>query len=434
MNLRRLVRYEAPDLVQEARFVAQVVAGYGLHKRIAVAVGTLDKRAFIFQDALQRQGLEIAVGLLADLLGQPLDLLVIADCVHGRLNWSARKFLNACSLASELLVLTSSMQDDQSQAQVMSALAKLEFLGPNEGIEKLKRPLDKLEQLFNAAKNQVRPVPDVRGNLNKTQFREKFGDLLGLNPYKPLSATRIEAFAHCRFKAFVEKLLKIELNPAPKYDIDARVLGRLAHTALEKYYRDGVRFHETLEAAHPQETHLGVWKANLIWLEEALERLVSNLARNPPIEHAKSVKFEYRPRSWKMQVAEDEIYVGGIIDRVDQSPDAQIVIDYKMSAMSALKMRFAAKELLQTHFQIPIYLKLLESDEIRKGQIGQRRFIGYPISIQDGGPGPMIDMTHKMPELEQALQNLLAPVLQGSVPSDVQTACRECRLKRVCRV
>ena len=119
MNLRRLARYEAPDLVQEARLVAQVVAGYGPDKKIALAMGTLDKRALIFQDALRAHDLNVEICALSDLLGQQFDLVIIADCVHGRLNRVPR-----CS-ASELLVLTSSMQDEQGQAQVISELAKI---------------------------------------------------------------------------------------------------------------------------------------------------------------------------------------------------------------------------------------------------------------------------------------------------------------------
>ncbi|MEI6791310.1 MAG: PD-(D/E)XK nuclease family protein, partial [Myxococcaceae bacterium] len=259
----------------------------------------------------------------------------------------------------------------------------------------------------------------------KSRFRIKFGDLLGLNPERPLSATRIEAFAHCRFRAFIEKLLKIDLNPPPKHDIDMRVFGQLAHKALEKYYRDGVSFKQTLEAADPKEIHPGVWRANLLWLGEALERMVSNLAKNPPIEQAKPVAFEYSPPSWLLQVGEDQIYIGGIIDRVDESPEAKIVVDYKISALSALRMRFAAKEILKTHFQIPVYLKLLKSD---------KKLLGYPVSIKDGAPGPLMDMTDRMPELEQALKTLMEPVLEGFVPQDIQTSCQECRLKRVCRV
>lgn len=467
---QRLVRYEAPDLVQEARFVAQVAAGYGENKKIAVALRVLDKRALVFRDALRAHGLDGLLYALPDLMGMQFDLVVIADCVHGRLtlsrepdwpltdadcreinhlmgrpilrcfeeDWKAPSlfparqalepmwFLGACSAACELLILTSSMQDENGQAQVMSELAKLEWLGKNEGISQLHRPLNRLEQIFQNAKSSVALKPvEPAGVLDKTRFRAQFGDLLGLKPERPLSATRIEAFAHCRFRAFIEKLLKIDLNPKPKNDIDMRILGQLAHKALEQYYRDGIAFEQTLEAADPKETHLGVWRANLIWLEEALERLVSNLSRNPVIEDAKPVAFEYRPKAWQTQIGEDLIYINGIIDRVDESPDVKIVIDYKMSALSALKMRFAAKEILKTHFQIPIYLRLLESD---------KKLVGYPISIKEGAPGPLIEMTDRMPELDQALDNLLKPVLEGFVPPDIQIACGECRLKRVCRV
>ena len=164
-------------------------------------------------------------------------------------------------------------------------------------------------------------------------------------------------------------------------------------------------------------------------MAEALERLVSNLEKNPPIENAKPMKFEYSPKAFELQIGADKISIGGVIDRVDQSPAAEIVVDYKLSALSALRMRFGSKEILKTHFQIPVYLRLLNRSPSRG-----EGFLGYPISIRDGAPGPIIDMTERMSELDQALQALLEPVLQGYVPADIQTSCTDCRLKRVCRV
>jgi hypothetical protein len=471
----KLVRYEAPDLVQEARFVAQVVAGYGPDKKIAVAMRVLDKRALIFRDALRGHGLEIPVLVLPELLGQKFDLVVIADCVHGRLSlskepdWPLRDsdcfeinrlmgrqvlrrfeedvlepslfpakqalepmwFLGAVSAAFEQLILTSSALDENSQAQTTSELAKLEWLGENRGIEGLHRPLSHLEKLFQEAKLLSSPKRKEEFQINPTQFRERFGDLLGLNPQRPLSATRIEAFAHCRFRAFVEKLLKIDLNPPARHDMDARIIGQLAHKALELYYRDGQDIRQTLAQADPEDMHPGVFRATILWLGEALERLISNLEKNPPIENAKPVQFEYSPKASALEVGSEKIFIGGVIDRVDQSPDAKIVVDYKLSALSALRMRFAAKEILKTHFQIPVYLRLLNPSPA----MGERAtLLGYPISIKDGAPGPVIDMTDRMPELDQALQALLEPVLKGYVPADIQTSCTNCRLKRVCRV
>ncbi len=469
----RLVRYEAPDLVQEARFVAQVVAGYGRDKNIAVAMRVLDKRALIFRDALRAHELDTPVLALPDLLGKQLDGVVIADCAHGRLtlsrepDWPLRDsdcfeinclmghqvlrrfeedllepslfpakqalepmwFLGACS-AAKFLVLTSSALDQSGQAQTMSELAKLDWLSENEGITQLNRPLNKLEQVFQAAKRSQKFPSPLGGEglgvrLDPIRFRKQFGDLLGLNPEKPLSATRIEAFAQCRFRAFVEKLLKIDLSPPARHDIDMRVLGQVAHEALEKYYRDGQEIQLTLAQADPKDTHPGVWRANLLWLREALRRLVSNLEKNPPIANAKPVFFEHRPESFELLVGTDKIHIGGVIDRVDTNPEAQIVVDYKLSALSALRMRFASKEILKTHFQIPIYLRALGS---------HKQLLGYPISIRDGAPGPLIDMTDRLPELDQALQALLEPVLQGHVPADIQTSCSDCRLKRVCRL
>lgn len=464
---KRLLRYEAPDLVQEARLIGQIVAGYGADKKIAVAMRTLDKRALIIRDALRAHDLDFPILALPDLIGQKYDLVVIADCIHGRLtlsrepDWPLRDsdcfeinrlmgrqvlrrfeedplepslfparqalepmwFLGACSAASDLLVLTSSSLDDNGQAQTTSELAKLEWLGTSISVSDLERPLSKLEALFQAfRRGEVERLPV---QIDKAIFRERFADKLGLTEQKPMSATLVEALARCHFQAFIEKLLKIELKAAQGHDVDTRLVGQVAHEALEKYYRDGRAISKTLQQPAPETMHPGVWQATMLWLGEALERLISNLEKNPPFEEASPVEFEARKRPFKLQIGQDLIFIGGVIDRVDRAADLDIVVDYKLSTLSTLRMKFAQKEILKTHFQIPIYLRLLNSS---------RQLLGYPISIRDGAPGPLIDMTERLSELDEALQGVIEPVLKGHISQDIGDNCENCRLKRVCRV
>jgi len=495
---QNFVRYEAPDLVQEARLVAQVVRGYDPAKKIAVAMRVLDRRALIFEDALKAQGISKKILCLPELMGQKFDLVIIADCAHGRLtlarepDWPLKDsdcfeinrlmgrevlrrfeedplepslfsprqalepmwFLGAASAASDRLLMTSSLVDDRYQAQVSSELTKIDWLGNPQSIDVFNRPLAPIEQLLSrhceeaaadvaiydeeiASSQGKAPRNDAYLHLDPKLFRERFASKLGLLESKPLSATRLEAFARCPFKAFIEKLLEVDLNPAPGADVEPRVLGQMAHAVLEKYYGEREKIGAILakESEHfllkNPDVHRGVWKAMTTWLQESLERLVSNLEKNPPILSAKPVAFEQKLGPMSIQIGQDTIFIGGVVDRIDQSSDSNIVIDYKLSSLSSLKMRMGPKEILKTHFQIPVYLKLLSSfPPLKKG--GQGGFLGYPISIKDGGPGPLINMTGRFEELDQAISSLLEPILQGVLELS-EESCRDIRLKRLCR-
>ncbi|MES2504342.1 MAG: PD-(D/E)XK nuclease family protein [Myxococcota bacterium] len=464
----RWMRYEAPDLVQEARLVAQVASGYGADKRIAVSMRMLDRRALIFQDALKDQGLDLTVMALPDLLGKEFDLVIIADAAHGRLTLSrepdwplsdadcflvnrlmgrqvlrrfeedplepslfpARQalepmwFLGACDAATETLLVTSSLVDEVYQAQAASELTKLSWLGEPSSLDLVNKPLGKLERLIETASHAKSSAKQGAFQMDTARFREKFGDKLGLSRERAFSATRIEAFAKCPFRAFIERLLEVDLNKPSGSDIDPRILGQLAHKILEGGDLALFKAEADLVLAEHPEIHKGVWDAMMLWLHEALVRLESNLRKNPPIPGAYQVASEKKLGPMVFPIAGTEIFLGGVADRIDKSPSADIVVDYKLSSLSSLRMRFAQSEVLKTHFQIPIYLKLLGS---------QRSLIGYPISIKDGAPGPMIDMTERLDELDQALMEVLTPVLQGYVPPGGPESCGDCRLKALCR-
>jgi hypothetical protein len=249
-------------------------------------------------------------------------------------------------------------------------------------------------------------------------LHERFPHKLGLSPDKPLSPTRIEAFARCAFRAFIEQVLDVNLSPDKGVDLDARIIGGVAHKILAgeaTLEQESAR----ILLKHP-EINPKLWNAWAVWLGTAIKRLESNLAKNPPVPDAKPVAFEKKLGPMPVKIGEDTIYLGGIADRIDQGPETQVVIDYKLSSISSLKMRFAPKEILKTHFQIPIYLKLVGGE------------LGYAVSIRDGAPGPVIDMTDRFEELDQALTQLLAPILRGEIWPDAET-CKDCSLKRLCR-
>ncbi|UCF87319.1 MAG: PD-(D/E)XK nuclease family protein, partial [Nitrospiraceae bacterium] len=51
--------------------------------------------------------------------------------------------------------------------------------------------------------------------------------------------TDIDAYRQCPLRYYIEKFLCLEKEEAPRFEIEARLWGRVAHTAMEFLYRDG---------------------------------------------------------------------------------------------------------------------------------------------------------------------------------------------------
>ncbi len=309
--------------------------------------------------------------------------------------------------------------------------------------------------------------------INEDVFRRRFSSQLGLTPERPLSYTRIEGLARCRFKGFVEGMLKVDARQAAGNDMDARVLGRLAHEVLEVFYKN----HGTIEHREVNQKdrahltailyqraqryleaeaagHQAVLRAYVAWLNTALLRLISNLAKNPPVPDVYPKAFELAVGlnrgevdsflgAIPIQVGPETLYFGGILDRVDEGEHARVVVDYKISNTANIRRKLDEKQVLLSHFQLPLYLRLLEH---HRPTIASKELLGYLVSIADGTVSPILgrqrvkDLRRRILDdaasdgLAASLHELLYPVLAGAVPADVSERCDDCRLKRVCRV
>lgn len=419
------------------------------------------------------------------------------------------KFYNAIKSASKGLLFTAAKQDqdgrDQPKSEYFDVVVDTEKLNefnssPNKieiKFEQAKRWLNCKEisqltneeiislTLFRNIKNQrdrfmqklesesiLEVVGDYSFKSDATIFRNRFARYLGLDQLKPLSGTRVESLARCRFSGFVESMLKIDSSTAISGDIDNRILGKLAHKVLEIFYANNKRLVSgKINKSHREQIasllykygelyfskalsgHQAVMWAYVQWLETALFRLVSNLANNPPIENvvpqamemaigvgdSKGKYLASMPLFWEDEI----IYFGGIIDRFDEGEASRVVVDYKLSSAAAISRNVEEKRVFHGHFQLPLYLKLLEYHYPTTEKIN---LYGYLASISDGAISPILglnrikDLRRRIindsdsDSLTSSLKELINPVLQGAFPADISERCDTCKFKRVCRV
>lgn len=334
--------------------------------------------------------------------------------------------------------------------------------------------------------------------VDPARIERVFSSSFGLSPERPLTPTRLEALAECRMHGFLQHVLKVDVDPPAGNTADARVIGTLAHAVMERFFlerrasgvpaalvtdADRRRVRALLaEEAAPflagrATGHLGAIRAQLVWLETALVRAVSMLARDPKVPGVEPVDFEVqigarqgdRPPSLGSVplVLHDEstqteadarretartIWVGGIIDRVDESPHfpgsggpqngrARAVIDYKTASTGSVRRKVHKDALFETHFQLLLYLRLLEHH--RPSGEGTALH-GYLVSLRDGTTS---DDVHALPDLRARVLDdtrsdglaagvgrVVLPILAGTLPPDAGDRCDGCRLQRVCRV
>lgn len=309
-------------------------------------------------------------------------------------------------------------------------------------------------------------------SLPKEFLAAKFGSKLGLLPEKPLSPTQVESIARCRFKAFFESFVGIDIEDSGGSDLGMRELGSLAHEVLEAFFRERIKnnvspnsfeksdrervsaifevkaqkFLQVLLCGHPLAA-----KARLNWLLVSILRMLSQSIRSPAVsglwpkacEHAVGISGDSQNAGGiPLQIRDKTLYFGGKIDRVDEGADHLLAIDYKLGGSAAIKAKVSEKNIFKTHFQIPLYLHFLKH---RWPNLNNKVLGGYLLSIKDGtqtsvlGVEKIKDLVERLDgqdseDLPESLFRVLNPFFEGYISADVGDACSGCKLKGACRL
>ena len=188
-------------------------------------------------------------------------------------------------------------------------------------------------------------------------------------------------------------------------------------------------------------------------MRSTLIRVVAAVSAAPPVEGVEPHDFELQVGTKAEGRPADlppvpigigdgrRLWLGGIIDRVDEGPAARAVVDYKTMSAARVREKAAPTTLFESHFQLLVYLRLLETHRPTPATTSLH---GYLLSLKDGTTSPDIAATPDLrarvlddgraDSLGQAIGRVILPVLQGTLPPDAGVRCEDCRLQRVCRV
>jgi ATP-dependent helicase/DNAse subunit B len=194
--------------------------------------------------------------------------------------------------------------------------------------------------------------------------------------------SQLETYARCPFRAFTRLALRLPDEAEPDLEIDAREEGTLLHALLERYAADRVargawpprgteaelaearalaegvlvRFERQGRTGDP-----AVWAGKREAILSRLERIVRAEARDHDgltprlLEHA--FGGDAAAPALVLSAEGDEVRLRGRIDRVDESADRLLVIDYKNARSGDAYLDLLEPEAFGVQsFQIPAYL------------------------------------------------------------------------------
>ncbi|HXW53216.1 MAG TPA: PD-(D/E)XK nuclease family protein [Myxococcota bacterium] len=289
-----------------------------------------------------------------------------------------------------------------------------------------------------------------------------FDGRLSLQPTKALTPTMIEAFAECRFKGWAERFLAIGFNDQDE-DIDARILGQIAHRTLELYFsRPEHKIHHdpdqrrirdlaALVGREYQDRHFvlnaEVFLCHIEALSDALFALIYRMSQESLSSNQRVVALELAfglsGSEWPplaIDVKGRRYLLAGRVDRVDQAEDQLLVIDYKLSSIAALRSELTEKNILLRHFQMPVYWRLVarylaQGDPLKVGFSFASIRDGQSLALRARNPS-LVDRVFNDADqngLAEAIDRIFAPIMDGKIVATKGEHCTTCDLAFVCR-
>lgn len=290
---------------------------------------------------------------------------------------------------------------------------------------------------------------------------KSFAGRLDEQPTRALTPTTVENFSACRFKGLSERIMNIAPRLRDADDIDARGIGQIAHRALELYFgaRDSHREPTKSEMLRKILHEVGaefskdnfvlnemVLACHLEWLHDALLGLIASMEEQG-LDPRKTIAQEIAlglgaSRKAIVVLVEGRKYLlGGRIDRIDRAGQGFVVIDYKLSSTDVLKSELNTKNMLHTHFQVPIYVRLV-AENFADHDPNRVQFSFA--SIRDGKLLPLIS-AYNFPELFErifdrtndglapSIDRIFSPLRRGEVLATVGDHCASCDFTYFCR-
>ncbi len=301
--------------------------------------------------------------------------------------------------------------------------------------------------------------------VNQDDVEKSFAGRLSSSPRRALSPTMVEAFADCGLRGWLQRIAQLKTRAHDVDDIDARIVGEIAHLTLERYFADYRDYFDRVSVEVNLRPILdemvkeignrhflpnpNLFVCHQEWLNDALTSLIVQIENDRREQGGTTIAREIdfglgsgnRP-ALAIRAHEQTYLLGGRVDRIDAVGQGFVVIDYKLSATDALKLKMSPKKLLHGNFQAPIYLRLVA----RHFANNDMRKVSFAFaSIRDGELLPSLaylsneeifakifndDMEGS---LAQQIDHIFSPIMRGQILAKTGEHCSKCEYSYVCR-
>jgi RecB family exonuclease len=258
-------------------------------------------------------------------------------------------------------------------------------------------------------------------------------------PPLTLSPTSLETYATCPYQFFVRSLLRASREEEPELvdQIDARDRGRLIHTVLERFFRQGERSLAALlaaaEAVCAEFEAAGRVGRRLLWEMERrqilddLEEWWRTVAAAPDEFQPALIEARFEGEPFVRIVDGVAIAFRGVIDRIDQAPDGRFrVVDYKTGKFRLKDNDLAGGRALQLPFYLDAAATLLGVPASR----GEARY--ESVTRVGGFKRARVDQRLDRAAFDALLAGLVAAIREGDFHPEPGEPCAQCPARPIC--
>jgi len=260
--------------------------------------------------------------------------------------------------------------------------------------------------------------------------------IVGAMSKKYFRVTDIDYFRKCPFRFYLDRILGLEMEKPPRFEVEYRQWGTLAHRTMEHLFKD------TAWEMDDFETRL------FIALEKSLKEIpiaefwadvTREIFRNL-LPLLKKQEAELRIKGYRPWLAEEKIEaevdgtkLRGKIDRVDKkkSEVRSQKSELKEQQESIILLDYKTGEIDRKSLQLPLYARMWQKTHSQ--QVDEA---GY-YSLKDGKvtsyPPKKINMEEFIREAMEEAAVLITQMKKGMFPAEpVNNACRTCSHGALC--